>query len=148
MTINNDQDYIKSMPLYDKAIENDPLNATAWFWRGLKYVSLGYLEKAKSDIKQCIELDPSYTNCLRHLGRVYMSQGDAEKALEYYLASQERGLMGVDFWAVYPLMASGNRIATVLVLRVQSQDDPDYPIWEFLAALDHPDGNQGRPGTP
>ena len=128
------------MPLHDRAIENDPLNATAWFWRGLKFVTLGYLEKGRSDIEKCIELDPNYFNCPRHLARIYTALGDFETALDYYLISLEGGLRGTDFWLIHSLMINGNRIAAAIALKWESNGDPDYPIREFLAAMDNPGG--------
>ncbi len=67
---------------YDKALELDPNEATVWLWRGLLNVALGYFDRARSDIERCLELDPAYQNCRRHLVRVEYYAGNATRALE------------------------------------------------------------------
>ena len=67
---------------YDKALELNPNEATVWLWRGLLNVALGYFDRARSDIERCLELDPAYQNCRRHLVRVEYYAGNAERAVE------------------------------------------------------------------
>lgn len=137
-SINSELDFAKGMREFDRAIENDPLNATAWFWRGLRSAMLGELERAIADIEHCIALDPAYLNCYRHVSAMYAALGDEETALERYLFSLKRGLSIHDFWIIPLLLKRGNEEAAAFAMLHESGGDPDYPFVEFWEALESP----------
>ena len=54
------------------AIEHDGTNATAYAWRGINNNALGYFDKAISDFLRCLEIDPAYELCRRHLATAFL----------------------------------------------------------------------------
>ncbi|MDX1460519.1 MAG: hypothetical protein R3348_05630 [Xanthomonadales bacterium] len=137
-SINSEFDFVKGMREFDRAIENDPLNATAWFWRGLRYGMLGELERAVADIEHCIDLDPAYLNCYRHVSAMYAALGEDDSALERYLFSLKRGLSIHDFWVIPLLLKRDADEAAAFAMLNESGGDPDYPFVEFWEALKSP----------
>lgn len=138
VTTEQDSDYVLAMSQFDKAVELDPKNATAWFWRGLNYARLGYAEKSISDILHCLEIDPAYLNCYRHLARAYLMNGEVDKSLETYLVNVSAGLAINDFWVIHPLLARDNKLAAALLLIQEAQGARDYPYKEMLEAVENP----------
>jgi TolB-like protein len=141
VTVELDSDYISTMTQFDRAIKNDPKNATAWFWRGLHYAKLGFADHALSDISKCIEIDPSYMNCHRHLARVYMRKGDTDKALDTYLSVLLKGQTVNDYWLIHPLLSRGKNHAAAFLLISLSSGDRTYPINELMQAAETPGAN-------
>ena len=48
----------------DRAIAADPRNATAFLWRGIAWLDLGFFDRALADFDRCLELEPNYpTRC-------------------------------------------------------------------------------------
>jgi len=137
-TIELDADYLLAMEQFKQAIENDPKNATAWFWRGIHTSGLGFVDKSISDISRCLEIDPAYINCYRHLARVYLMNGDIDKSLDTYLTSVEEGLTGNDFWFIHALLARDKRHAAAFLLVSEADGDRDYPFKELLFAVENP----------
>jgi len=133
-----DSDYILPMAQYDRALENDPKNATAWLWRGIHYAMLGFADQAISDLSMCIEIDPAYLNCHRHLARVHMARGETDKALETYLFMLRKGLTVNDYWLIHPLLSRGKIHAAAFLLISLSKGDREYPISELMQAAENP----------
>jgi TolB-like protein/Tfp pilus assembly protein PilF len=73
--------YEDAFALFDTAMQLDDTQPTQWLWRGILNNSLGYFERAKSDIDRCIALDPAYVNCLRHRARASLFSGEIDEAL-------------------------------------------------------------------
>jgi len=73
-------DFNAAFESYDKALELDPNEATVWLWRGILNLAVGYFEQGRSDIKRCLELDPAYQNCRRHLTRLEYLSGNFKLA--------------------------------------------------------------------
>jgi len=138
VTVELDFDYILPMVQFGQALENDPKNATAWLWRGLHYAKLGFADQAISDFSMCIEIDPSYLNCYRHLARVYMARGETDMALETYLFMLRKGLTVNDYWLIHPLLSRGKIHAAVFLLIELSNGDRKYPINELMQAAESP----------
>ena len=76
------KNYEEALRGYEKAVEINPKEPTAWLWRGILHNVLGYFNRAASDIDRCLDLDPFYANCLRHRARVALFSGDDEYAME------------------------------------------------------------------
>jgi TolB-like protein len=138
VTVELDFDYILPMSQFGRALENDPMNATAWLWRGLHYAKLGFAYQAISDISMCIEIDPSYLNCYRHLARVHMARGETDKSLEIYVLMLRKGLTVNDYWLIHPLLSRGKIHAAAFLLIELSNGDRTYPISELMQAAETP----------
>jgi len=82
---------------YDRALELNPNETTVWLWRGLLNMALGYFDPARQDLSRCLELDPAYQNCRRHLARAELLSGNDERTRalnrELQLAGGEPGWM-------------------------------------------------------
>ncbi len=133
-----DRDYVLAMSQFDQAIENDPMNATAWFWRGLHNALLGYTQKAIQDISMCREIDPAYLNCYRHLARAYLINGETDKSLDTYLTNLSAGFSVNDFWLVHALLAQGNEHAAAFLMIREARGDRDYPYKALMHAVKSP----------
>ncbi|HIK90410.1 MAG TPA: tetratricopeptide repeat protein [Planctomycetes bacterium] len=71
----------EAMDDYDKAIEDDPENAEAYYKRGFALLShSNALDAAVVDFNKAIELKPDYARAYLMRGRAYESLGDTEKA--------------------------------------------------------------------
>ncbi len=140
-TIALDADYVLAMEQFNQAIENDPKNATAWFWRGIHTARLGFVDKSIRDITRCLEIDPAYLNCYRHLARVYLINGEIDKSLDAYLNNVEAGLSVNDFWFMHALLARDNKLAAAFLLISEADGDRDYPYKELLYAVENPDAD-------
>lgn len=76
-------DWTRSMAAYDRAIAADPKNATAFLWRGIAWINLGFFDRAIADLDRCLALEPGYFNCSRHkaLALLYANRTDEAIAL-------------------------------------------------------------------
>jgi len=137
-TISIDADYVLGLTQLDRAVENDPMNATAWFWRGLAYSRLGFADRSIEDISRCIEIDLAYANCYRHLSRVYLTKGEIDKSLDVYLTNLEYGVSINDFWLVPPLLKRDKQHAASFLLLSEADGDRDYPYKEMLHVVNNP----------
>ncbi|GMR14761.1 MAG: hypothetical protein BMS9Abin30_0368 [Gammaproteobacteria bacterium] len=136
-----DADYVLAMNQFDQAIKNDPMNATAWFWRGIHNSRLGFVDNSISDISRCLEIDPAYLNCYRHLARVYLINGEIDQSLDTYLNNVEAGLSLNDFWLIHALLARDKKHAAAFLLISEADGDRDYPYKELLYAVENPDAD-------
>ena len=69
--------------MYTEAIQIDPSQDTLYNNRGLCYMNLDNLEKAKDDLKQAIALNPKNIKALKRLGTVNLQQGELHEASVY-----------------------------------------------------------------
>jgi tetratricopeptide (TPR) repeat protein len=140
-TISIDADYVVGISYHDQAVANGPKNATAWFWRGLAYARLGFADRAIEDISMCLEIDPAYLNCYRHLSRIYLAKGEIDKSLDIFRTNLEHGMSVNDFWLIHPLLKRDQRMAASFLLISEADGDPDYPYSELLHAILNPAGD-------
>ena len=111
-------DWKKTLAMSDRAVAADPKNATAYLWRSISWVNLGFFEQAMADQDRALAIDPSYQNCLRWKALALLFHGDTEQAL----AAFERGVTGgfvvnrADSF-VAPLLKRGDRIGALLLMR-------------------------------
>ncbi|HSG97353.1 MAG TPA: hypothetical protein VLA11_05125 [Woeseiaceae bacterium] len=94
--------------LFDKAMQLDDKQPTLWLWRGILNNSLGYFDRAKSDISRCLALDPAYVNCIRHRARAALFAGDIDEALAYIEQAWRRGFATVNPMFLAAYAARGN----------------------------------------
>ena len=111
-------DYAESLALEDRAIAVDPRNATAYLWRGISWLELGFFERAIADFDRCLALEPGYLNAERHkaLALLYLGKTDAALALfERGVAAGFTDSLSENF--VAPLAQHGDRVAALLLMR-------------------------------
>jgi len=135
---NEDRDFVKGISQFDRAIENDPANTTALLWRGIDVSGMGFIDEAIDDMSQCIEIDPAYLNCYRHLSRLYAINGDIDKALDTYFVNLQNGLTINDFWLIHTLLNAGKEYAATLLLISEADGDRAYPYKDIMHAVRNP----------
>lgn len=81
-------DYQNAISFYTQAIELDPTNTVYFSNRAAAYSTSQQYDKAVSDARTSISLDPSYAKGYSRLGMALLSLGDSPSALEAY----EKGL--------------------------------------------------------
>ena len=130
--------FVEGLADFDRAIENDPKNATAYLWRGISYRTLGFFDWAIAEISKCIEIDPAYENCVRHLAIVYVFKEDYETAVELYNQGLETNFINLENAFVYPMLKTGNR-GEALLLADRAMGGVGAPIGAWIRALESPD---------
>ena len=133
------RDMSKSIESLDRAIDVDPKNTTAYLWRSINWATLGFFDKAISDGNTCLDLDPLYENCRRHLARYHLMAGNKDLALELFMVSAERGFFGSNEPFAYELIRRGDRLAAALGMWQWHLGDRSYPAKEYLDALEFPE---------
>jgi adenylate cyclase len=135
----------ESSDSYARAIENDPMNATAYLWRGSDYAALGYLDRATLDYQKCLEVDPAYELCRRHLAWAYLFLGRTNDALRSYELGIENGYVAGDTAAFAPAaLARGDRLGALGMLALEFQDEPQLLQPLFRSLTDPTFGNRDR----
>jgi TolB-like protein/tetratricopeptide (TPR) repeat protein len=112
------------LELVDRAIAADPRNATAYLWRSIIWIDLGFFDRSLVDFDRCLAIDPAYGNCLRWKATVLLVMGDVDRALELYAQGMADGFNANRANSfIEPLIRRGNRFAAVLLMR-----ELDWPV--------------------
>ncbi len=74
---------------YTKAIELDPKDTYAYFYRGGAYNNLGEYQKAIADCTKIIELNPKDTHAYNNRGIAYNKLAEYQKAIDDYTKAIE-----------------------------------------------------------
>ncbi len=127
----------RSLQLLDRAIAADAHNSTAFLWRGIAWVDLGFFERAIADFERCLVLDPKYQNCTRWkaIGLLYL--GKTEPAMKLFEQGVANGFIknrAETF--VAPMVRRGDRVGAMLVLR-ELRASPAV-IVKVLQAIERP----------
>ena len=141
---NNQGDYISGMKNFDRAVELDPVNATNYLWRGIHYSTLGYHDKATIDLETCLEIDPAYENCRRHLALTHEIVNNDELALKLFQQGTERGFKGSSFMFVSRLVSGGERLLAATIIFDSTSLDSSFPAGAVLDAIEFPDRDHSR----
>jgi TolB-like protein len=110
-------DWSGQFQLLDRAVAADPRNATAYLFRGISWLDVGFFERALADFNRCLELEPNYSNALRHKALALLYLGKADEALDLFERGVARGFIlsrAENF--VAPLIARGDLLAAHLLL--------------------------------
>jgi TolB-like protein len=130
-------DWARNLAMMDRAIAADPRNATAYLWRGISWVDLGFFGRALADFDRCLELEPAYSNALRHKAMTLLWSGKPDEALKLFEQGVAQGfVMSRSENFVGPLVAQGNLLAVQLLM-----DDMGFGPQErnlLIDALRHP----------
>ncbi len=136
--------YGESIALLNKAIELDPDNATAWLWRGIRYSEAGYIEEAIADIRQCLEVDPAYQNCRRHLAVNQWMVGDNEGAIENYTSVARSGFSLSDSIYLPIFFSLDQELAGLVTLSLFGAAHPGFPTEAVADAFMYPERDHSR----
>ena len=83
-TYQNEQDYLKSIEHYSKAIELNPRLVEVYNNRGAVYDSNGEFDRAIKDYSKAIELNPEYADAYNNRGTAYSLNGEFDRAIKDY----------------------------------------------------------------
>jgi len=142
----NNGDYIAGMANTDRAIELDPSNATNYLWRAINYSDLGFQTEAIADYKRCLEIDPAYSNCKRHLALTYMIVNENKLALSLIEQVAKEGFSVLSFQSQYlqRLISLDHRLAATLILLSHFDFDITFPSTAVLDAMEFPERDHSR----
>ncbi len=111
-------DWAKSLELSAKAIQADPKNATAYLWRSIAWLNLGFFDKAIADQDSCLRVDPAYQNCTRWKAQSYIYLGNDSKAISLFEQGVAAGFVTNRANSFVPVMVrNGNTLAARLILK-------------------------------
>jgi len=110
-------DWEKSLEFLDKAVTADPKNATAYLWRAIAWLNLGFFERALADVDSGLAIDPAYRNCERWKAQILIHRGDTEQALALFQKGVAEGFVlnrAQSF--IGPLLQRNERLAALLLM--------------------------------
>jgi adenylate cyclase len=119
-------DWASALDHFERSIDADPNNASAYIWLGNALESIGFLEEALAAYEQCVVLEPVYIPCVNNRPDVLLALGRFEEALAMYRQNLGRGLSRWGFG--------------LIPLWVETESD-----LLFMEAANHPDVLQGFP---
>ena len=102
-----DLDYEKALAYFDDALQRDSKNTTAYLWRMIAYLDLGYFDRADRDGRRCLEIDPAYDICRSFLALSALYAGDVDGALDIHREAMRRGFYGNAFAFMFLYAATG-----------------------------------------
>ncbi|MEJ2128728.1 MAG: hypothetical protein P8X81_07760 [Woeseiaceae bacterium] len=100
-------DFDLGLDYFDEALSRDPKNTTAYLWRMIQYLDLGYFDLADRDGQRCLEIDPAYEICRSFLALSALYAGDIDRALELNRTTLSNGFYGNVFPFFYVYIARG-----------------------------------------
>ena len=110
-------DWANNLMLLDRAIAADARNSTAFLWRGISWIQLGFFERAIADFDRCLELEPGYQNALRHKALALLYAGQTDAALDLFRRGVAAGFIISRAGSfVGPLAARGDVLAVQLLM--------------------------------
>jgi hypothetical protein len=110
-------DWSRNLEFLDRAIAADPKDATAYLWRGISWLQLGFFKRALADLDHCLELEPNYPNAVRHKALALLFTGKTDAAIALF----ERGVaegFATSFAENFigPLLQRGDYLAVMLLM--------------------------------
>lgn len=82
-----------------QAIEIDPKNAEAYFWRARTFIRMGQYDDAIADLQAVVDLNPRYSPAYDNLGWLFMRRNKYDESLTHLNKSIE--LQADNGWAYY-----------------------------------------------
>jgi TolB-like protein len=119
-------DWATVLNYFERAIEADPTNASAYLWRGNTLDALGFMEESLAAYEQCVALEPLYLPCVNNRPFSLVALGRFEEGLAAYRRDLGRGLSLYGFG--------------LISLWVKTESDI-----LFMEAANHPEVLQGFP---
>lgn len=105
------------------AVQRDPSNIQAVYIRAASFLDLGYFDRAETEFRRCLELDPNYEICRRFLSFVLLFQGDVEPANKLFEASLLHGQSSWNQVFLSYYSAIGDTRAVTLLISLMGRDD-------------------------
>ena len=144
-------DWEQSIKYLDASLQRDRKDPTTYLWRGMNYMRIGHFDEALADLRRCLELDPAYELCRRHIANTHMFLGNFDLAVEIYKQGLRKGFIGGGFGLDWYLLESGDELAFLLATaagrttgteralaeyEVSAAMDPDYDFADHRAAIE------------
>lgn len=118
-------DWAANIDMLGRAIAADPRNSTAYLWRSIAWMNLGFFDRAIADQDRCLEIDRQYQNCTRWKALAQLYAGNNESAAALFEEGIAAGFSGNHESSFVPLLLRrGDRVGAILLLR-QLVDDPE-----------------------
>ena len=130
--------HAEAMDYHQRAMDADPHNATVHLWAALTQGELGFIDNAISLLDRCLEIDPAYGNCKRHLASMYLANGDEELAINMFREGTEDGFTGNEASFV-PLILRRQGRAAASYVAVELTAGPGFPVRDLLDILQFPE---------
>ena len=135
-----DNDFVRSLELYEEAIKRDPKNTTAWLWKGILFDFAGFMDEAIEAFQQCLAIDPGYLNCKQIMAKAYLSKGDIETALRFHNETLEYVFHSTSYAFIPTYVRTGHRLLAVHIADAKLGHD-NAPVIEWIRAIENPDGD-------
>ena len=128
----------------DRALEIDPHNANIMNWRGLRYLHVGYLDKAFEDFGRCMEMEPLSVPCASNYVGTLAATGRDDEAMRFLYRSLDNGTFLQDNGLLALFARTGNELA----FKVTSNSKVLLAGWsrhdELWAAYQDPRADHGE----
>jgi adenylate cyclase len=133
-------DWTTALEYSRRAIEADPNNATVQLWGAFDWAELGFPDKAQGLLQRCLELDPAYENCRRHLALIEYRLGHEDEALRLFQEGSENGFYSLEAILLPLILRRQGRTAAVYVATglVSGQG---FPVGDYINLLQYPEGD-------
>jgi Tfp pilus assembly protein PilF len=87
--LHRQKNYKEALTELNKAIEADPKNAEAYYWRGRTLVNLERLDQGIADFKAAVKFKPDYAEAYDNLGWLASKRGEVDEGIAYLTKSIE-----------------------------------------------------------
>jgi len=124
-------DFVGAFAHYDEALKRDTNETNTWLWRGILNRAIGFFDRADRDFQRCLEIDPAYENCRRHLALSKLFAGEVERALELFEQGMIKGNRGGIDTFMHVYAARGDHLAVLMHISTYYQETGLTPLIEF-----------------
>lgn len=107
-------DHDRAFALFDEALSRDPQNTTAYLWRTVWFIDLGYFDRASADAEHCLSIDPAYEICRSFLAMSVLFSGDIDRAIELNKASLRNGFYANTYPFLFVYAARGEELPVLM----------------------------------
>jgi TolB-like protein len=130
--------WIESFDNLNKALEQDPKNASAWQWLGMNYISVGEAKQAIHAFNACLEIDEARRLCRRYRAAANIFLGNVDLAIvDAGVNAEVNYFSGFD--AYIPIfLERGDRIMAFAASRMVNWRE-GFPHKEYISALENPE---------
>ena len=131
-------DYERSLALFGEALARNPKNTTAYLWRMVVFLDLGYFDRAERDARQCLEIDPAYDICRSFQALAALFRGDTTRALEIHETALRHGFYGnVDPFLYFYAATGAERTALIAIAANNAARGTNQAtVYEYQALTD------------